>query len=206
MKKITVILLAVLMFCVTCVTVSAETPEQKGVAISTEVPEYCYINFKSFEGRIEENGIAVKKREKYKRRSIHTFHIIPNKGKVINTLLYGGEDVTLQLEGSREDGYFTTPPITKDTTFEVIYRDADTSEEPSTESSVESSAEPSDEPSTEPSVEPSGSSDVSIPQISGSTDPAKTGDTTGIIVLIPAVVISAAFIIVLSGSRRKEIK
>lgn len=125
MKKITVILIAVLVLCVSCITVLAETPEQKGTAISTTVPANCGITFISNGGRIEENGIAVHEKETYARQSVHTFHIIADQGKCTEKVFYGGEDITSQTEND----YFTIPPLTQDMVFEVIYRDVETSDE-----------------------------------------------------------------------------
>ncbi|MBQ8134129.1 MAG: hypothetical protein IJ192_06995, partial [Clostridia bacterium] len=117
MKKLTVILLAVLLLCVPCMTAFAAAPEQKGATISTTVPATCDITFISDGGRIEEGGNDLHGTEDFERRSVHTFHIIPDEGKEIDKVLFGGEDVTSQIK----DGYFTTPPLIADMTFEVIY-------------------------------------------------------------------------------------
>ena len=167
MKKITVILLAVLMLCVPCMTAFAAPTEQKGATISTTVPAKCDITFISDGGRIEEGSNDLDGTEEFDRRSVHTFHIIPDEGKDIDKVLYGGEDVTSKVK----DGYFTTPPLVADMVFEVIYRDIP--------------VEPVSKPSETPSVhQPSDS-------------PAKTGDTEQAAVLIIAVllmVFSAALI------------
>lgn len=192
MKKLTVMLLAVLLFCVPCMTAFAAPTEQKGATISTTVPAKCDITFISVGGRIEEGSNDMDGTEEFDRRSVHTFHIIPDEGKEIDKVLFGGEDVTSQVK----DGYFTTPPLTTDMTLEVIYKDAGTPVEPV--------SEPTSEPDTsEP--EQSGNADTSTPQSSDNTDTAKTGDTTAAIVFVIAAVttVSAAFIIILA-KRRKE--
>ena len=196
MKKITVMLIAVLLLCVPCMTAFAEAPEQKGATITTTVPSTCNITFISDGGRIEEGGNDTHGTVAFERRSVHTFHIIPDEGKEIDKVLYGGEDVTSQVK----DGYFTTPPLVADMTLEVIYKD--------TATPVEPVSEPTSEPTSEPDTskpEQSGNADTSTPQSSDNTDTAKTGDTTAAIVFVIAAVttVSAAFIIVLA-KRRKE--
>ena len=54
MKKITVMLLALLLFCVPCMTAFAAPTEQKGATITTTVPATCDITFISNGGKIEE--------------------------------------------------------------------------------------------------------------------------------------------------------
>ena len=206
MKKLTVILLAVLLLCVPCMTAFAAAPEQKGATISTTVPATCDITFISDGGRIEEGGNDLHGTEDFDRRSVHTFHIIPHEGKVIDKVLYGGEDVTAQVK----DGYFTTPPLVADMVLEVIYKDAATPVEPVSEPTSEptkpdTSKPDSSKPDTKPDtskLEQSGFPDTSTPQ---SSDTAKTGDTTTAIVLVISAItaVSAAFIIVLA-KRRKE--
>ena len=203
MKKITVMLIAVLMLCVPCMTAFAAPTEQKGATISTTVPAKYNITFISAGGRIEEGSNDLDGTEEFDRRSVHTFHIIPDEGKVIDKVLYGGEDVTDQVK----DGYFTTPPLTTDMTLEVIYKDAGTPVEPVSEptSEPETSKPDTSKPDTS-KPEQSGNADTSTPQSSDNTDTAKTGDTTAAIVFVIAAVttVSAAFIIVLAKSRRKE--
>lgn len=206
MKKITVMLLAVLLFCVPCMTAFAEAPEQKGAIISTTVPATCDITFISDGGRIEEGNNDLDGTEEFDRRSVHTFHIIPDEGKEIDKVLYGGEDVTSQIK----DGYFTTPPLIADMTFEVIYKDAATPVEPVSEPTSEPTKPDTSKPdSSKPDTstpEQSGSTDTSTPQSSDNSDTAKTGDTTTAIVFVIAAVtaVSAAFIIVLAKSRKEK--
>ena len=118
-------------------------------------------------------------------------------------MLFGGEDVTSQVK----DGYFTTPALTTDMTLEVIYKDAGTPVEPVSEptSEPETSKPDTSKPDTS-KPEQSGNADTSTPQSSDNTDTAKTGDTTTAtaFVIITATAVSAAFIIVLAKSRRKE--
>ena len=205
MKKLTVILLAVLLLCVPCMTAFAAASEQKGATISTTVPATCDITFISDGGKIEEGNNDLDGTEEFDRRSVHTFHIIPDEGKEIDKVLYGGEDVTSQVK----DGYFTTPPLIADMTFEVIYKDAATPVEPVSEPTSEPTKPDTSKPdSSKPDTstpEQSGSTDTSTPQSSDSSDTAKTGDTTMTIVFVIATVttVSAAFIIVLA-KRRKE--
>ena len=201
MKKITVMLIAVLMLCVPCMTAFAAPTEQKGATISTTVPAKCDITFISVGGRIEEGGTDMDGTEEFDRRSVHTFHIIPDEGKEIDKVLFGGEDVTSQVK----DGYFTTPALTTDMTLEVIYKDAGTPVEPVSEPTSEPTSEPDTSKPDTSKPEQSGNADTSTPQSSDNTDTAKTGDTTAAIVFVIAAVttVSAAFIIVLA-KRRKE--
>ena len=141
MKKLTIMLLALLLLWVSCLTVFAEAPQQKGAAISTTVPAYCEVTFLSSGGRIEVNGRAVHERESFDRRTEQTLHILSDEGKEIEQVLFGGEDVTSQVR----DGYFTTPPLVTDTVIEVLYRDA-----PIKPSSVPSEPEQSVIPSPKP--------------------------------------------------------
>ena len=201
MKKITVMLLALLLFCVPCMTAFAAPTEQKGATISTTVPATCDITFISNGGKIEEGSNDLDGTEEFDRRSVHTFHIIPDEGKEIDKVLYGGEDVTDQVK----DGYFTTPPLVADMTLEVIYKDAGTPVEPVSEPTSEPTSEPDTSKPDTSKPEQSGNADTSTPQSSDNTDTAKTGDTTAAIVFVIAAVttVSAAFIIVLA-KRRKE--
>ena len=201
MKKITVMLLALLLFCVPCMTAFAAPTEQKGATITTTVPATCDITFISNGGKIEEGSNDLDGTEEFDRRSVHTFHIIPDEGKEIDKVLYGGEDVTDQVK----DGYFTTPPLTTDMTLEVIYKDAGTPVEPVSEPTSEPTSEPDTSKPDTSKPEQSGNADTSTPQSSDNTDTAKTGDTTAAIVFVIAAVttVSAAFIIVLA-KRRKE--
>ena len=205
MKKITVILLAVLMLCVPCMTAFAAPTEQKGATISTTVPAKCDITFISDGGRIEEGSNDLDGTEEFDRRSVHTFHIVPDEGKEIDKVLYGGVDVTEQVK----DGYFTTTPLVADMVLEVIYKDAATPVEPVSEpdtSRPDSSSKPA-ATSTVSSVptQPAVNTPASATPSSQSTDTAKTGDTTMTIVFVIAAftTVSAAFIIVLA-KRRKE--
>ena len=206
MKKLTVMLLAVLLLCVPCMTAFAAPTEQKGATISTAVPATHAITFISSGGKIEEGSNDLDGTEKFDRRSVHTFHIIPDEGKEIDKVLYGGEDVTSQIK----DGYFTTPPLTRDMTLEVIYKDAATPVEPVSEPTSEPTKPDTSKPdSSKPDTstpEQSGSTDTSTPQSPDNTDTAKTGDTTTAtaFVLITVTAVSSAFIIVLAKSRRKE--
>lgn len=129
MKRTTAILITVLMFCVACMTVFAETSEQKGAAIKTTVPSTCVLTFNDVDGRIEENGIAVREQETYKRKSIHTFQIIPDEEKAIDKVFFGDTDVTARLN----DGCFTTPPLTADTIFKVTFKEAKKPDDTSSE-------------------------------------------------------------------------
>jgi len=203
MKKIAVMLLAVLMFCVPCMTAFAAPTEQKGATISTTVPAKCDITFISVGGRIEEGGTDMDGTEEFDRRSVHTFHIIPDEGKEIDKVLFGGEDVTSQVK----DGYFTTPALTTDMTLEVIYKDAGTPVEPVSEPTSKPDTSKPAATSTVSSapVQPSANTPASTTPSTPSTDTAKTGDTTAAIVFVIAAVttVSAAFIIVLA-KRRKE--
>ena len=201
MKKITVMLLALLLFCVPCMTAFAAPTEQKGATITTTVPATCDITFISNGGKIEEGSNDLDGTEEFDRRSVHTFHIIPDEGKEIDKVLYGGEDVTDQVK----DGYFTTPPLTTDMTLEVIYKDAGTPVEPVSEPTSEPTSEPDTSKPDTSKPEQSGNADTSTPQSSDSSDTARTGDTTMTIVFVIATVttVSAAFIIVLA-KRRKE--
>ena len=203
MKKLTVMLLAVLMLCVPCMTAFAAPTEQKGATISTTVPAKCDITFISVGGRIEEGGTDMDGTEEFDRRSVHTFHIIPDEGKEIDKVLFGGEDVTSQVK----DGYFTTPALTTDMTLEVIYKDAGTPVEPVSEPTSKPDTSKPAATSTVSSapVQPSANTPASTTPSTPSTDTAKTGDTTAAIVFVIAAVttVSAAFIIVLA-KRRKE--
>lgn len=175
MKKIIIILLAILLLWVTCLTVFAKSPEQKGAAISTTVPAYCEVTFLSSGGRIEANGRAVHERESFERRTKQTFHILCDEGKEIEKVLFGGKDVISLVSG----GYFTTPPLVTDTVIEVLYRDV-----PAEPSSVPSDPEQSIDPPPDPEQPQTG-------------DPATA---TGCL----AITLAAAMVIVLSQPGRKH--
>ena len=77
MKKITIMLLAVLIVCVPCLTAFAEDPAQNEITISATVPSTHTITFISNGGRIETADNTVGGHGEYDRRSEQTFHIIP---------------------------------------------------------------------------------------------------------------------------------
>ena len=107
MKKLAVILLAVFLLCVPCITVFAVSPEQKGATISTTVPAVCHITFISDGGRIEEDNKERKGTETFDRSSVHTFHIVPDSGKEIDKVLFGEEDVTSQITSQGQPFHYT---------------------------------------------------------------------------------------------------
>ncbi len=185
MKKITIMLLAVLFLCVPCMTAFAETSEQNGAVIHTTVPSTCRITFVSNGGRIAEGGRTMDGTESFERRSEHTFQIIPTEGKAVDRILIDGEDMTSQLE----NGCYTMT-LTKDLVFEVTYKEAASHTEPVSEA-----------PSVPTKPEPSVISDT--PRIS---EAARTGDTTTVAVFVIAVIaaVSVASGIALAKTRRKE--
>lgn len=209
MKKIAVIMLAVLLFCAPCMAASAAGSSSDSATVTANVPATHRVTFIFHGGRGEENGVGLKEAADYYRQSIHTYHFIPDEGKSVDKVLYGGKDVTAQVR----DGYFTAPPLTADMVLEVFFKDTGTPapavSEPTSEAGAESSGSDSSKPDTirrddTSKPEHSGNSDTSMPQDS---DTAKTGDTTTVNVFVSAFItaISAAFIIVLARSRRKNI-
>ena len=211
MKKLTVMLLAVLMLCVPCMTAFAAPTEQKGATISTTVPAKYNITFISDGGRIEEGSNDLDGTEEFDRRSVHTFHIIPDEGKDIDKVLFGGEDVTSQVK----DGYFTTPTLTTDMTLEVIYKDAATPVEPVSEPTSEPTKPDTSKPDTskpDTSNPESSVPDTSKPESSVSdtskptpgTDTAKTGDFSPTIALSVIGIISILTAAVLYRNKKEK--
>ena len=185
MKKIAVIMLAVLLFCVPCMTASAVGSSSDSATVTANVPATHRVTFIFHGGRGEENGIGLNETADYYRQSIHTYHFISDEGKSVDKVLYGDEDVTVQVK----DSYFTVPPLVADMVLEVFFKDTGTPDPTVSEPTSEA---------TEPSDSDSSKQD---------SDTAKTGDTTAVNVFVLAFItaVSAAFIIVLIRSRRKNI-
>ena len=174
MKKTAIIIISALLFCMSCITVYAQVPEEKGVAISTTVPAECEITFTAGSCRIEENGKVMDGRVIFERQSVHTFRILPDDGKAVDKVFFGGKDVTSQLT----DGCFTTPPLVGDAAFEVKLRDLPP------------------EPVSVVSEEP--------PAAKPSDTPAGTGDAAAYPVFAAAALFSALVIVLAGARRKEN--
>ena len=120
MKKITALLLCFLLLCTCALTVFAEKPEGRDgdVLISVEVPDthkvtVCAEGAAAFWQGVRGEEFTVE------RLSTPRILIRPESGKMIQTVLLNGVDVTALLHG----GYLELSPVCEDQTITVITED-----------------------------------------------------------------------------------
>jgi len=194
MKRITVLLVTLLFFSISYMTVFAETTDQKGVTITTTVPSVCVITFKGGDGTIIVNGLFVNEQERYPRKSVHKVVILPKKGKTIDKVLFGEEDVTSKII----NGCLTTPPVLKDTVIEVVYKDE--------AKSVETSSDVSQKNDTSKTTSDNTSSNTT--QKISNRNTVVTGDITLMLLISVSAMatLSGVLVFILSVPKKKRRK
>ncbi|MEE3404231.1 MAG: LPXTG cell wall anchor domain-containing protein [Acutalibacteraceae bacterium] len=175
-KKTAVMLLAVLLLWVPCMTAFAAEASSDSATVTANVPATHRVTFIFHGGRGEENGVRLDEAAVYDRQSIHSYRLIPDDGKSIDKVLYAGEDVISQLT----DGTFSAPPLIKDVILEVFCQ----GKEPVSEQS-ETSA------------------DTIESAIAPGTDTVKTGDTSSVAIILAVLIVSFASALVLVKGRKK---
>ena len=121
MKKIAVIMLAVLLLCVPCMTAFAVETSSDSATVTTAVPSTHKVTFIVHNGRIENNGTAVGDTAYYNRQSVQSYVLIPDKDNNLERVLYNNENVTAQVR----NGIFTAPPLTANAVLEVFYGESE---------------------------------------------------------------------------------
>lgn len=111
MKKMITIFCAVLLF-VCCIPAHAEETE-----LSVRVPSQHEVTVESPEGRVVTDGTVCGDSIILPRHQEQIYWIIPDPGYVLDTLTYGGEDVTDQVK----QGTFAAPALARDTTLAAVY-------------------------------------------------------------------------------------
>lgn len=115
MKKLTALLLALLLLCGMSVTAYADE-----VTITTTVPERHTVTVVADGGDIVINGHVCGASVQVERQTEQTYWIIPDGGNTLEALYYNGEDVTDQVRG----GVFTAPALIADATLKVVFKAA----------------------------------------------------------------------------------
>ena len=115
MKKLTALLLTLLLLCGMSVTAYADE-----VTITTTVPERHTVTVAAEGGDIAINGHICGASVQVERQKEQTYWIIPDGGNTLEALYYNGEDVTDQVQG----GVFTAPALIADATLKAVFQTA----------------------------------------------------------------------------------
>lgn len=115
MKKLLCFLCTLLLLMNVSVTAFAQD-----TVLQTEVPDTHTVTVKSDDGRVALDGVVCKDTADVERHKEQKYRIIPNDGKVIDKVLYNGEDVTEKLV----KGVFPAPKLVRDAELIVICKDA----------------------------------------------------------------------------------
>lgn len=115
MKKIICLLCSLFLLMSVSITVFAEE-----TVLTAEVPNAHTVTVTSEGGRVALDGTVCKGAAEVERHEEQSYRIIPDAGKLIDKVLYNGEDVTAQLE----KGVFTAPKLVRDAEIEVVYKNA----------------------------------------------------------------------------------
>lgn len=115
MKKLTALLVSLLLICGMSITVFAD-----GVKISTQVPNFHTVSIEAEGGRVIVDGQICEDSVHIERQKEQAWWIVPERGKVLSALYYNGEDVTAQVKA----GVFTAPALVRNATLEAVFTDA----------------------------------------------------------------------------------
>lgn len=115
MKKIICLLCSLFLLMSVSITAFAEE-----TVLTAEVPNAHTVTVTSEGGRVALDGTVCKDTAEVERHKEQSYRIIPDAGKLIDKVLYNGEDVTAQLE----KGVFTAPKLVRDAELEVVYKNA----------------------------------------------------------------------------------
>ena len=88
--------------------------------LETSVPEMHRVSIESDGGRIVSDGTVCGTVMEEKRHEKAVYWILPDEGKVLNALIYEGEDVTDQVT----DGVFAAPSLVRDTELQAVFAEA----------------------------------------------------------------------------------
>ena len=115
MKKRIGYLCAVLLAgCISVPVLAAETE------LTVSVPEQHTVTIESDGGRIAADGTVCGDTVEVERHKEQAYRILPDAGKVLESLTYNGEDVTEQVK----NGIFTAPALVRDAVLRAVYTDA----------------------------------------------------------------------------------
>lgn len=92
----------------------------EGTELTVSVPEQHMVSIESEGGRIIADGRACGDTAEVERHKEQVYWILPDAGKVLESLLYNGEDVTDQVK----NGVFTAPALVRDAALTAVYADA----------------------------------------------------------------------------------
>ena len=84
------------------------------------VPEQHTVAIESEGGRIVAGGTVCGDTVKAERHGEQIYWILPDAGKVLEKLIYNGEDVTGQVK----NGVFSAPALARDAVLQAVYADA----------------------------------------------------------------------------------
>ena len=115
MKKIICLLCSLFLLMSVSITAFAEE-----TVLTAEVPNAHTVTVTSEGGRVALDGTVCKDAAEVERHKEQSYRIIPDAGKLIDKVLYNGEDVTGQLQ----KGVFTAPKLVRDAKLEVVYKNA----------------------------------------------------------------------------------
>ena len=115
MKKILCVLCTLLLLMGMSVPAFAQE-----TVLNAEIPKTHMVTVESADGRVALDGVVCKGTAEVERHKEQNYRIIPDDGKVIDRVLYNGEDVTEELV----KGVFTAPRLVRDAELVVTYKDA----------------------------------------------------------------------------------
>ena len=88
--------------------------------LQTEIPNSHTVTVESNGGRISLEGVVCKAAVSVERHKEQSYRIIPDDGKLVDKVLYNGEDVTDKVIRN----VFTAPKLVRDAELSVTYKDA----------------------------------------------------------------------------------
>lgn len=100
-----------------CISVPARAEETE---LTVSVPEQHTVTIESDGGRIAADGTVCGDTAEVERHKEQAYWILPDAGKVLESLIYNGEDVTAQVK----NGIFTAPALVRDAVLRAVYTDA----------------------------------------------------------------------------------
>lgn len=117
MKKFISFLCAALLVCGMSIPVLAEENETE---LTVSVPKQHTVAIESEGGRIVAGGAVCGNTVDVERHEEQIYWILPDAGKVLESLIYNGEDVTDQVK----NGVFTAPALVRDADLTAVYANA----------------------------------------------------------------------------------
>lgn len=106
--------------CILLVSGMSLTAYAEEITLDTSIP-YCHtVSISSPSGRIVVDGTVAASSVDVARHREQEYLIIADYGKIIDKVIYDGEDVTDQVQ----NGIYTAPKLVRDAEIKVIYKDA----------------------------------------------------------------------------------